>query len=85
MSELESRTVILFLWTQGCLAKRIHEQLQAADGDAACALPSIDFWAKEFKCKREDIVDQRCHGRPPIDNLGADISIQKLFIQTLIP
>jgi hypothetical protein len=66
-----NRSVIKFLWKEGCPAKRIHERLQTVNGDAASALPSADFWVKDFKCEREDIVDQPRPGRPPTDNLNA--------------
>jgi hypothetical protein len=55
------------------LAKTIHIRLQAVSDDVAHALPSVYFWIKEFKCGREDIADQPRSGRPPIDNLDADI------------
>jgi hypothetical protein len=73
MSELEQGTVIQFLSKEGRLAKRFHERLQAVYSDAAYVLPSVYFWVKEVKCGREDIVDQPRPGRPPIDNLDADI------------
>jgi transposase len=73
MSELEQRAVITFLWKEGCLAKRIHKKLQAAYRNAAYALPSVYFWVQEFKGRRDDIVDQPRPGRPPLDNLDADI------------
>jgi transposase len=73
MSEHEQRSVIKFLWKEGCLAKTIHTRLQAVYGDVAYALPSVYLWIKEFKCGREDIADQPRSGLPPIDNLDANI------------
>jgi hypothetical protein len=73
MRELEQQAAIKFLWKEGCLAKNIHDRLQAVYGDAAYALPSVYFWIKELKCGREDTVGQLCSGWPPIDNLDAEI------------
>jgi hypothetical protein len=73
MSELEQRAVIKFLWKEGCPAIEIHERLQAVYGNAAYAPPSVDYWVKAVSCGRDDIVDQTRPGRPPIDNLDADI------------
>jgi histone-lysine N-methyltransferase SETMAR len=73
MSELEQRAGIKFLWKERCPAKEIHERLQAVDGDAAYAPPSVYYSVKEFRCGRDDIVDQTRPGRSPIDNLDGDI------------
>jgi DNA-binding transcriptional MerR regulator len=73
MTELEQRAVIKFLWKEGFPTKEIRERLQAVDGDTASALPSVHLWIKEFRFGRDDIVDQTRPGRPPIDNLDADM------------
>jgi hypothetical protein len=73
VSEFGQQYVMKFLWKEGCLAKNIHDRVQAINGDAAYAFSSVYFWIKEFKCVREDIVDQPRSGRLPIDNLDADI------------
>jgi hypothetical protein len=73
MSDLKSGTVINFLWKQSCLAKNVHDALQAIEGQAACAAPSVQFRAREFERGQSDIVDQPRPGRPPIDNLDAGI------------
>jgi hypothetical protein len=73
MNELEQRAVTKFLWKEGFPGKKLDERLQAVYGDAVYALPSVYFWVKEFNCGREDIVDQLRPGRPPTDNLDADI------------
>jgi transposase len=73
MSELEQRGVIKFLWKEGCPAKQIRERPETVDGDASYAPPSVYYWVKEFRCGRDDVVDQTRPERPSIDNLDADI------------
>jgi transposase len=72
MTEFEQRALMKSLWKEGCLAKNIHERLQAVCGDAAFSISSVYFWVKEFECGRENIFDQPRQGRPSINNLYAD-------------
>jgi hypothetical protein len=50
MGEVEQRSVIRFLWKEGCPVQNIYARLQAVYGAPAYALPSVYFWIKEFKC-----------------------------------
>jgi hypothetical protein len=73
MGEVEQRSVIKFLWKEGCLAQNICARLQIVSGVTADAVLSVYSWIKEFKCGRDNIDDQPRSERLPIDNLDADI------------
>jgi hypothetical protein len=73
MNEREQRAAIKFLWKEGCPAKEIHDRLQAVYGDAAYAHARVYYWVKELRCGRDDTLRQTRPGRPPIENLEADI------------
>jgi hypothetical protein len=46
---MNQQVVIKFPWNEGCLAKKLHERLQAVYGATTYALPSVYFCLKEFK------------------------------------
>jgi hypothetical protein len=71
--EYDQRVIIRFLWNDGIDAHKSTHRLQAQFGEHASALRTIYFWIAEAQPGRQELHDEICTGRPPLDDLDAKI------------
>jgi hypothetical protein len=79
--EHDQRVIIKFLWNEGTKERRnegtnardIAARLQEQFAKHAYQLRTIQFWITEIRLCRQDLHDEICTGRPPLDDLDAKI------------
>jgi DNA-binding transcriptional MerR regulator len=71
--DLEQRHIIKFLRIKGLKLGEIAKELSNAHGPDAHTRPSIKYWLHQIKIGRTDLRTQHAGGRPPLDDIDADI------------
>jgi hypothetical protein len=73
MMEYDQRVIIRFLWNEGIDTNQITARLQAQFGEHAYKLRTIRFWISGASFSYQDIHDEICTSKPPLDDLDAKI------------
>jgi hypothetical protein len=73
MMEYDQRMVIPFLSNEGIAADEITTRLQKRFAEHASKLRTVRFWIGEGRFDRQDFHDEIRTGRPPLDDVDAEI------------
>jgi hypothetical protein len=71
--EYDQRLIIKFLGNERADARDIATRLQAQFTEHADQLQTAQFWITEIWLDRQDLHDEICTGRHPLDDLDAKI------------
>jgi hypothetical protein len=71
--EYDQRVIIKFLLNKKADTFDITDRLQIQFGEHAYEFRTVQFWITEVQLGRQDLHDEICTGRPPLDNLDAKI------------
>jgi hypothetical protein len=71
--EYHQRVIIWFLWNGRINANQITDRLQAQFGKHADKLQIARFWIAEIGFGRQDLYDEICTGKDPLDDPDAKI------------
>jgi hypothetical protein len=69
----DQRVIIKSLWNERTDARQIAARLQAQFVEHPYQLRAAEFWITEIPRGRQDLRDEICNGRPPLDDLNRKI------------
>jgi hypothetical protein len=73
--EYHKRIVFKFLQNKGTDAHNMQQRLQAQFGQDFYTFRTVQLWIGEIRRGRQDLHDENCTGRPPLDDLDAKILV----------
>jgi hypothetical protein len=67
--------IIRFLWNERIDAHEMRHRFQAQFDEHAYRLRTVQFWITEVRLDRQDLHDEICTGRHPLDDLDVKILV----------